>query len=104
MPPTDVVISGPSVQAGRENNKVRFEDGRVHEWYRFILSFPPHLVRDYLDRFAIGPCNVVLDPFCGAGTTLVECTSPVLHTAARLVDPKIPCAPLPPQCVDSPQL
>jgi hypothetical protein len=49
------------------------EDRAVHDWYRFVLSFPPHLVRDYLARFRIGRDDVVLDPFCGTGTTLVEC-------------------------------
>jgi SAM-dependent methyltransferase len=57
----------------RENNKLRTEDRAVHDWYRFILSYPPHLVRDYLLRFDIDPGKCVLDPFCGTGTTLVEC-------------------------------
>lgn len=26
-------------------NKLYPEDRAVHEWYRFVLSFPPHLVR-----------------------------------------------------------
>src|SRR6266496_6691909 len=54
-------------------NKVRTEDFSIHSWYRFVLSFPPHLVRDYLGKFAIGSGQRVLDPFCGTGTTLVEC-------------------------------
>lgn len=54
-------------------NSVRPEDRAIHEWYRFVLSFPPHLVQDYLDRFGIGPGKTVLDPFAGTGTTLVEC-------------------------------
>jgi hypothetical protein len=49
------------------------EDRAVHDWYRFVLSFPPHLVREYLTRFELGPEHRVLDPFCGTGTTLVEC-------------------------------
>jgi hypothetical protein len=60
-------------KTGAENNRLRLEDRAVHDWYRFVLSFPPHLVRAYLDRFSIGPGQVVLDPFCGTGTTLVEC-------------------------------
>jgi hypothetical protein len=56
-----------------EDNRIRPEDRAVHDWYRFVLSFPPHLVRTYLDRFGIGPGQSVLDPFCGTGTTLVEC-------------------------------
>lgn len=54
-------------------NKVRVEDSSVHDWYRFVLSFPPHLVRDYLHKFGITKSQRVLDPFCGTGTTLVEC-------------------------------
>jgi hypothetical protein len=30
-------------------------------------------VRDYLQRFGMGPDRTVLDPFCGTGTTIVEC-------------------------------
>ena len=54
-------------------NKLRSADRAVHDWYRFVLSFPPHLVRDYVDRFGVGARATVLDPFCGTGTTLVEC-------------------------------
>lgn len=56
-----------------EINKLYAEDRAVHEWYRFVLSFPPHLVRDYLERFGIGTNHRVLDSFCGTGTVLVEC-------------------------------
>jgi DNA modification methylase len=56
-----------------EPNKLLSADRPAHDWYRFVLSFPPHLVREYLQRFKIGREQVVLDPFCGTGTTLVEC-------------------------------
>ncbi len=54
-------------------NKLSFEDRSVHDWYRFVLSFPPHLVREYIRRFELTENSCVLDPFCGTGTTLVEC-------------------------------
>lgn len=54
-------------------NKLQAEDRSVHDWYRFVLSFPPHLVRTYLERFNLQPGSRVLDPFCGTGTTIVEC-------------------------------
>ena len=57
----------------KDQNRLRSEDQPVHDWYRFVLSFPPHLVRDYLGRFGVCPSGTVLDPFCGTGTTLVEC-------------------------------
>ena len=57
----------------KAQNKLRPEDRSVHDWYRFVLSFPPHLVRKYLDRFDVRRSDTVLDPFCGTGTTPVEC-------------------------------
>jgi hypothetical protein len=62
------VLQGP-----REDNKLRLEDRAAHDWYRFVLSFPAHLVRNYIDRFGLEQNHSVLDPFCGTGTTLVEC-------------------------------
>ena len=34
-------------------NDLQPEDRAVHRWYNFVLSFPPHLVRQYLDRFGV---------------------------------------------------
>src|SRR6185437_4816268 len=56
-----------------EINRLYPEDRSIHEWYRFVLSFPPHLVRDYLTRWNIDSTRCVLDPFCGTGTVLAEC-------------------------------
>ena len=55
------------------SNKLLDEDRAVHQWYRFVLSFPPHVVKHYLEEFQIKPGQIVLDPFCGTGTTVVEC-------------------------------
>ncbi len=60
-----------------------------------MLSFPPHLVREYLERFGVAAPQRVLDPFCGTGTTLVECkkrdlpcvgieANPMAHFASRV--------------------
>jgi DNA modification methylase len=57
---------------GRAVNKLAPEDRAFHDWYRFVLSFPPHLVRNYIEDFDLDRRHVVLDPFCGTGTTLVE--------------------------------
>lgn len=48
-------------------------NGEVHEWYRIILGYPDHLVTELLHRLGAAAGDLVLDPFCGAGTTLVEC-------------------------------
>ena len=55
------------------SNRVSAEDRAAHYWYRFVLSYPPHLVREYLTKFGINCGHRVLDPFCGTGTTPVEC-------------------------------
>ncbi len=57
---------------GRLANRLALEDRAVHDWYRFVLAFPPHLVRTYLDDFGLRPGQTLLDPFCGTGTTLIE--------------------------------
>lgn len=53
-------------------NKINEQDRPFHDWYRFVLSYPPHLVRDYIEDFGLNEESVILDPFCGTGTTLVE--------------------------------
>ncbi len=53
-------------------NKLAVSDRRFHNWYRFVLSFPPHLVREYLARFGLKEGATIFDPFCGTGTTLIE--------------------------------
>lgn len=79
---------------GNIENKLRPEDSSIHDWYRFVLSFPPHLVRQYLNDFGASKTSLVLDPFCGTGTTNVECkkngipswgieASPITHFASQ---------------------
>ena len=52
---------------------LRSEGQVVHDWYSFVLSFPPRLVQEYLKIFEVNSSKTILDPFCGTGTTLVEC-------------------------------
>lgn len=87
-------ISSTDLVNGNKN-KLHNGDNPVHNWYRFVLSFPPHLVREYLEKFNADKNQIVLDPFCGTGTTLVECKKlgigsvgieaiPVAHFAAQV--------------------
>ncbi len=93
------------LQNGNELNRLYAGDRPVHEWYRFVLSFPPHLVRDYIEKFNLANGQTILDPFCGTGTTLVEAkklgiasvgveANAMAHFAARVktdwdVDPRL---------------
>ncbi len=87
-------VTGTTVN-GTEINRLAPDDRAIHDWYRFILSYPPHLVREYLQRFQVDASQRVLDPFCGTGTTLVECrklgipsvgieANPMAHFASRV--------------------
>lgn len=82
-------------KSGKELNRLFEDDLPIHDWYRFVLSFPPHLVKDYISKFDISTNHVVLDPFVGTGTTLVECkkrgiqsigleTNPIAHFASSV--------------------
>ncbi len=67
------LYSAKKEQGNNGANRLDPTDRPAHDWYRFVLSYPPHLVRDYIERFALHRGHRVLDPFCGTGTTIVEC-------------------------------
>jgi hypothetical protein len=46
---------------------------RVHRWFRLTPSFGPDLVQDMLATLRFVPGEIVLDPFAGAATTMIEC-------------------------------
>lgn len=87
------------------SNKLALHDHAFHNWYRFVLSFPPHLVRRYIQDFGLSHEHTILDPFCGTGTTLVESkigriaavgleANPIAHFASSVkvdwtVDPEL---------------
>ena len=50
-------------KTNRQINKLNEKDRKFHDWYRFVLSFPPHLVRNYLDDFKLDHNHEVLDPY-----------------------------------------
>lgn len=75
LPDFDSAVSideDASHEADRQINRLAPQDQAFHDWYRFVLSFPPHLVRYYIKDFALDRRQIILDPFCGTGTTLVE--------------------------------
>jgi DNA modification methylase len=43
-----------------------------HGWHRYVGRFPPQIIRALLNAFRIEQGELVLDPFSGSGTTLVE--------------------------------
>jgi hypothetical protein len=70
-----------------ELNRVLPDDSPIHDWYRFVLSYPPHLVREYVTKFDLQSGDRILDPFCGTGTTIVEAKNQGLPSSGIEANP-----------------
>ncbi|MFQ5881049.1 MAG: hypothetical protein ACE5I9_01070 [Candidatus Methylomirabilales bacterium] len=69
----ELKVAEPSGPEYIVKNRLQPEDEAVHGWYRFVLGYPPHLVREYLKTLKADPSrDWVFDPFCGTATTPVE--------------------------------
>ena len=69
----ELKMAEPTVQEYIAKNRLQPVDGAIHGWYRFVLGYPPHLVREYLKTLGADPTrDCVFDPFCGTATTPVE--------------------------------
>ena len=56
----------------KPNAKSWSSDYGTHGFHRYVGRFPSHLIRALINYFGASFEDVVLDPFCGSGTTLVE--------------------------------
>ncbi len=56
----------------KDANKSWSADSGAHGWHRYVGRFPAQLVRAIINFFDLKKSDVLLDPFCGSGTTLVE--------------------------------
>ena len=72
---TPALTPGPGSGGGeftfRDPAFVANRDAPVHRWVPWIAGYSKHFVEDALERHTTGP-GVVLDPFAGVGTTLIE--------------------------------
>lgn len=67
--------SAPALDAGVPAAWLTPREARsepVHRWFVFPHSYSPALVRHLFDKLEVAEGSTVLDPFCGAGTTLLE--------------------------------
>ena len=60
-----------AVRRGKSRQATRYS---VHGLHEYKGKFNPQVVRALMNIFNVGPGQKVLDPFCGSGTTLVECS------------------------------
>lgn len=70
--PLELATTKDANYKNRAINRLTNQDKAFHDWYRFVLSYPAHLVRDYIQDFGLDCNSTLLDPFCGTGTTIVE--------------------------------
>ena len=54
--------------------------GIIHKWYGYLEDFPYWLIEDKIKEYNVQKGCLVLDPFCGSGTTLVAAN--MLHIDA----------------------
>lgn len=47
-------------------------DYGTHGFHRYVGRFPSHLIRALINYFGADHNDIILDPFCGSGTTMVE--------------------------------
>jgi len=59
----------------------------IHNWYWYKEGFSRGMVDFALDRFGVLENNVVLDPFCGVGTTLLACKQRGISSVGFDVNP-----------------
>jgi hypothetical protein len=67
-PATKPVAFDALIDAARDTSPV---SGLTHNFYRYPARFSPKLVRTAIETFT-APGDLVIDPFVGGGTTLVE--------------------------------
>lgn len=60
-----------AARRGKSRQATRYS---VHGMHEYKGKFNPQVVRALLNFFKIHPGQRVLDPYCGSGTTLVECS------------------------------
>jgi hypothetical protein len=74
------------LQTGRSDLQ-QFEEAAFHRWYSFVLGFSDQLVGNILDQFAVSADQTVFDPFCGTGTTMIECAKRTIRSVGMDANP-----------------
>ncbi len=66
-----------AARLGKSRQATRYS---VHGLHEYKGKFNPQIAKSLLNIFRMCPGNNVLDPFCGSGTTLVECSHLGVHS------------------------
>ncbi len=68
--PTAQYLLEATARAGQRRQATRYS---VHGLHEYKGKFNPQVAKAILNIFGVHETGTVLDPFCGSGTTLVEC-------------------------------
>lgn len=72
------------VRAGRTRQATRYSAHGLHEYKG---KFNPQVAKALLNIFGVRLGDLVLDPFCGSGTTLVECAHANVNSVGVDINP-----------------
>ncbi len=64
--PVESILEGDKVRKAWNVNYLS------HGWHRYVGRFPPQVIRSLINAFRIDSSHLILDPFSGSGTALVE--------------------------------
>ena len=67
-----VFLAPASKEDEEQGGDAHAEDALTHGFHVYPARMHPGLARSCLQNLSVGPGSVVLDPFCGSGTVLVE--------------------------------
>jgi len=67
---TEPSVLGTHIKGASYTDKL---NGAFHNWYRSVLGYKEDLVAQLLSQLPFNSRTKIIDPFCGSGTTLIEC-------------------------------
>jgi hypothetical protein len=62
-------------------------NGEIHNWYKSVFGAPPSLISTLIEDLGVKGTSVVFDPFCGTGTTNVECKARTIGSIGTDANP-----------------
>lgn len=77
-------IQGKLEATNQKRQTTRYSSHGIHEYKG---KFNPQIVHALLNIFSVMPGQRVLDPFCGSGTTLLECTHLGINSDGTDINP-----------------
>lgn len=91
----DIIVSGEKVEDRIVYNRIAnkaatFKSGtkkKIHSWFRLTPSFGPDLVDIMLEKLHYKRGELILDPFGGASTTLIQCRLSGINSIGFEINP-----------------